>query len=129
MFADAELADLIFAQNREFFTSIGPAADKSGLNLGTPVLDTGTSIAFFGGEGNPITQTNGKFTPSDIDAIVDFYKGRASWVEVLLNPFADPAAFDRLNKLGATLSRVGERLVSSCRHPFARLGLSERDPL
>jgi len=118
MFVDDTLSQRIFEQNREFFSGLALAAARSGLDVEPCYLDTGSTIAFFGGPGNPLSQANGAFTPEDIGSVSAFYSGRAPEWEALLTPFAHSDAHDRLCKIGAESSGWESVLVRDPADPL-----------
>ena len=82
MFADEDLAQRVAAKDRGFFRDLAPAVRLAGLE-GQPFLDLGSTIAFFAGDGSPLTQAIGIFTEEDLRAIDEFFAGRAtSWEAV-----------------------------------------------
>jgi hypothetical protein len=101
VFADDTPAARILEQNREFFSGLARAVPPSGLDVEPCLLDTGATTAFFAGDGNPLTQANGKFAPDDIAAVFEFYRGRTLSWEELVTPFADGAALGRFYSIGA----------------------------
>jgi GNAT superfamily N-acetyltransferase len=100
MFADAELARRITEQDRAYWGSLSEAARTVGAVTGETFLDLGGTVAFFAGDGSPVTQANGRFAAADIDAVQAFYRDRTkSWVAIL-TPFDDPASLSALLTLG-----------------------------
>jgi hypothetical protein len=100
MFADEALAQRLALQNKEFFSALVPAVREAGLGEGEPLLDLGDSMAFFAGEGSPLTQAIGALTAEHLQAIQTFYRGRATTWEAVLTPFSGPEALQRVIDLG-----------------------------
>jgi GNAT superfamily N-acetyltransferase len=101
VFADASFARRIFNLDRMYWRNLAPAALASGVVDRDPAFEAGDSVAFFAGEGSPLTQANGELPPLDIEAISGFYRGRVAEWEAIVTPFAHPSALASLIERGA----------------------------
>ncbi len=110
MLADGTLSSRLFEQNRAFFSHLAPAAREIGIDPAEALLDLGESFAFFAGEGSPLTQANGSFLETHLDAIQDFFRGRATGWEAVLTPLDGPESLQRVLNRGATVMGWESRL-------------------
>jgi GNAT superfamily N-acetyltransferase len=120
VFADMDFARRLEDQHRVFWTGLAPGVRKAGLVEGEPFLDLGDSVAFFAGEGSPLTQANGFFPAGHIEAIQDFYRGRTADWEAVLTPFAGREALQRFLDRGASVDGWETTMYRDLREPLQR---------
>lgn len=102
MFA-ADFAQKFFEDNRGFFRDLAPRMAEILPNGGPPILDLGESLAFFAGDGSPVTQAGGLLSPEHLARIDAFYAGRATSWEAVLSCYSDAKGVDSLFAKGATM--------------------------
>lgn len=104
-FADIDLARRLERTEAHSNANFVEARAKAFPDRGATWIEVAGAYAMFDGVGSPLTQTFGlgvfqEITPSDLDAIEDFFKSRGADVFHEVSPIADPSVFTLFNERG-----------------------------
>jgi len=101
------VVERIFALGAEIYRATAAAVEKIDPSLAPAHAPIGTGSAVFCGDGSPLTQVarlavGSKAHEKELDAVEEFFSGRASNWEYIVTPFSDPDLISMVMRRGWT---------------------------